>query len=70
MLKNVRVYITEAESYESIEVDEQYLRQGKKVEITYPNVAFITVVATSIPLPGVFRIGYMFEAKEAPIVEE
>ena len=51
-------------------MDEQYLRQGRKVEITYPNVAFITVVATSIPLPGVFRIGYKFEAKEAPILEE
>ena len=51
-------------------MDEQYLRQGRKVEITYPNVAFITVVATSIPLPGVFRISYKFEAKEAPILEE
>ena len=69
ILENVRVYITETETYTSSEVKEQKLKQGQKLAINYPNVAYITVVSTSSLNPGAFRIGYSYEARVASDTE-
>ena len=60
VVHNVKVYITEAASYFARDLFEYRLEEGEFVSVTYPSVAFVTVVSASSD-PGSFRIGYSYE---------
>ena len=69
-MENVRVYLTEAKTYFSTEVNEYKLAEGDLVAVTHPTVAFITVVATSVTKEGKFRIGYLYEDRDPLTMSE